>query len=74
MFLHKTPYIVQKLYPSLTWREPTREKILYLTFDDGPVPGITPRVLEVLKKYDAGLLFFVWGIMWRSTRIFSKEY
>ena len=59
--MHKTPYIIQKIYPSLTWRRPTQEKALYLTFDDGPVPGITPWVLEVLKKYDAGATFFCVG-------------
>jgi peptidoglycan/xylan/chitin deacetylase (PgdA/CDA1 family) len=40
---------------------PVREKILYLTFDDGPTPAYTPRILDLLKKYDAKATFFVCG-------------
>ena len=39
----------------------TGEKTLYLTFDDGPHPLITPKVLEILKKYDAKATFFCIG-------------
>lgn len=61
MFLHKTPLIVQKLYPSLTWHKATREKVLYLTFDDGPIPCLTPWVLDTLKEYKAKATFFCVG-------------
>jgi peptidoglycan/xylan/chitin deacetylase (PgdA/CDA1 family) len=43
------------------WRVATEEKVLYLTFDDGPIPEITPWVLEVLKRYDAKATFFCVG-------------
>ena len=49
-------------YPSLLWRMPkTAEKTLYLTFDDGPHPLITPKVLEILRKYNAKATFFCIG-------------
>ena len=49
-------------YPSLLWHMPkTGEKTLYLTFDDGPHPLITPKVLEILRRYDAKATFFCIG-------------
>lgn len=49
-------------YQSLLWRMPkTAEKTLYLTFDDGPHPLITPLVLEILKRYNAKATFFCIG-------------
>ena len=39
----------------------TNEKIIYLTFDDGPVPEMTPDVLRVLKEYNAKATFFCVG-------------
>lgn len=61
MYLVKTPQIIQNLFPNFTWKIPTNEKVLYLTFDDGPVPAVTPWVLEQLKKYDAKATFFCVG-------------
>lgn len=49
------------LYPSLTWNLPEKEKILYLTFDDGPIPEVTPWVLSLLKEYNAQATFFCIG-------------
>lgn len=49
------------LSPSLTWRIKTREKNLYLTFDDGPVPGPTEFVLDLLKKENIKATFFCIG-------------
>lgn len=61
MYLVKTPKFIQNLFPILTWRIPTAEKVLYLTFDDGPIPDITPWVLDTLKQYDAKGTFFCVG-------------
>ncbi|MEQ8245888.1 polysaccharide deacetylase family protein [Fulvivirga sp.] len=61
MFFHRTPWLVQKLYPSLVWSVPTKEKVIYLTFDDGPIPDLTEFILETLKKYDAKGTFFCVG-------------
>ena len=60
-YLAKTPWILQKLYPHFVWKIPAKEKILYLTFDDGPHETATPFVLEELKKYNAFATFFCIG-------------
>ncbi len=57
----KTPWLIKKVYSFYTWSIPTKEKALYLTFDDGPHPEITPFVLKELKKYDALATFFCIG-------------
>ena len=61
MYLVKTPQLIQNLFPNFTWRIPTKEKVLYLTFDDGPIPQVTPWVLEQLAAYDAKATFFCVG-------------
>jgi len=47
--------------PGYLWKMPTKEKVMYLTFDDGPIPEITDWVLAELKKYEAKATFFVVG-------------
>ena len=49
------------LYPSALWRMDTNEKAVYLTFDDGPIPEITPWVLDLLDKYQIKATFFMVG-------------
>ena len=61
MYLVKTPKIIQNLFPNCTWQMPTVQRKLYLTFDDGPIPEVTPWVLDQLKKYDAKATFFCVG-------------
>jgi peptidoglycan/xylan/chitin deacetylase (PgdA/CDA1 family) len=46
---------------SLVWKVDTKEKELYLTFDDGPVPGLTGEILEILDQYQAKATFFCVG-------------
>lgn len=57
----KTPRIIQQFFPELLWHINTDEKILYLTFDDGPHPTLTPWVLATLKKHQAKGTFFCLG-------------
>jgi len=57
----RTPSILPLLYPTLIWRIPTTENKIYLTFDDGPVPGPTDFVLEQLKQFNAKATFFCIG-------------
>jgi peptidoglycan-N-acetylglucosamine deacetylase len=57
----KTPWLLKKIYPRSVWNIPTKEKILYLTFDDGPHPAATPFILEELEKYSAKATFFCIG-------------
>jgi peptidoglycan/xylan/chitin deacetylase (PgdA/CDA1 family) len=60
-YLVKTPWILRKLYPDCLWKVKTEEKWLYLTFDDGPHPEVTPFVLDELAKYQAKATFFCIG-------------
>src|SRR5439155_11548253 len=57
----KTPWWLKKIYSSYIWSISTKEKNLYLTFDDGPHPEITPFVLKELKKHGALATFFCIG-------------
>ncbi|MDX1940785.1 MAG: polysaccharide deacetylase family protein [Saprospiraceae bacterium] len=61
MYLIKTPQVIQNLFPNFTWRIPSEEKVLYLTFDDGPIPEVTPWVIEQLAQYNAKATFFCVG-------------
>ncbi|RYG44251.1 MAG: polysaccharide deacetylase family protein [Chitinophagaceae bacterium] len=57
----KTPKVIAWFFNHFEWRVPTREKVVYLTFDDGPIPDITPFVLDTLKQYGAKATFFTIG-------------
>lgn len=59
--IHRTPFFLPWLYPSLLWRVPSTEKVLYLTFDDGPVTGPTEFALHTLGRFDALATFFCIG-------------
>jgi peptidoglycan-N-acetylglucosamine deacetylase len=52
---------MKRFYSSYTWDMKTKEKLLYLTFDDGPHEQATPFVLDALKKYNAKATFFCIG-------------
>jgi peptidoglycan-N-acetylglucosamine deacetylase len=45
----------------IVWEVPTHEKLIALTFDDGPDPADTPAILNLLKEYEAKATFFVIG-------------
>lgn len=60
-YLVKTPWLLKKIYPQCIWDIKTVEKVIYLTFDDGPHPEATQFVLEELKKYNAKATFFCIG-------------
>ena len=57
----KTPGWLKKIYDSYIWSVPASDKILYLTFDDGPHPEATTFVLKELKKYNVLATFFCIG-------------
>jgi peptidoglycan/xylan/chitin deacetylase (PgdA/CDA1 family) len=57
----KTPSLLKAVYPDCIWQVNTREKVLYLTFDDGPIPEVTPQILAELKKWNATASFFCIG-------------
>jgi len=60
-YLVRTPWWLKKIYSGLVWQMPVKEKVLYLSFDDGPHPEITPFVLDELKRYNARATFFCIG-------------
>lgn len=47
--------------PGLTWEMPAEGRSLYLTFDDGPDPETTPRILDMLERFGAPATFFCVG-------------
>ena len=57
----RPPTYLRFLYPGVVWNKPTNEKILYLTFDDGPTPEVTSSVLDLLAFYKAKATFFCIG-------------
>jgi len=57
----KLPLFVKHIFPKYTWNLPTEELVIYLTFDDGPTPEVTPWTLEVLEQYQAKATFFCVG-------------
>lgn len=62
MFIERPPFFYRILFPGAVWRLPDKEKkCVYLTFDDGPIPEITPWVLDVLDKYELKATFFMVG-------------
>ncbi len=62
-YFFKTPKWLKMLYPALVWDKSGigKSPSLYLTFDDGPIPEVTPWVLEQLKKYEVKATFFQVG-------------
>ncbi|MEN8187588.1 MAG: polysaccharide deacetylase family protein [Bacteroidota bacterium] len=60
-YLVKTPEIIKRFWPDYTWQIATDKKEIYLTFDDGPHPEITPWVLKTLEDFNARATFFCVG-------------
>lgn len=54
------PAFLRRLAPSVIWDMPETDSV-YLTFDDGPTPGVTEWVLEQFARYDAKATFFCLG-------------
>jgi peptidoglycan/xylan/chitin deacetylase (PgdA/CDA1 family) len=61
MLIERPPKIYRCLYHGSHWRFNTDEKVVYLTFDDGPIPEITPWVLDLLDQYGIKATFFCVG-------------
>lgn len=55
------PSFLRPLFGRLTWRVKTSSRLIYLTFDDGPVPEVTPRILDLLDQYGWKATFFCVG-------------
>lgn len=62
MIIEQPPRLYRLLYPKTLWRKSIEgEKVVYLTFDDGPIPEITPWVLNLLDDYGIKATFFCVG-------------
>lgn len=61
MYLIKSPLLLKWYYPSLTWHKNRNDKVIYLTFDDGPIPDVTDFALKTLKAFNAKATFFCIG-------------
>jgi len=61
MLIERAPKLYRNLYNGSHWRFNTDKKVVYLTFDDGPIPELTPWVLELLDKYGIKATFFCVG-------------
>jgi peptidoglycan/xylan/chitin deacetylase (PgdA/CDA1 family) len=61
MYVSKVPGFFWRLFPGIVWRLPMKEKTLFLTFDDGPTPGVTDFVMNTLDEYNAKATFFCIG-------------
>lgn len=57
----KKEHIAAKIFRDLTWHFTGKDNELFLTFDDGPTPEITPWVLAALKEFNARATFFCIG-------------
>lgn len=62
MLIERPPLFYRMLFPEATWRiKKNREKAVFLTFDDGPIPEVTPWVLDTLDQYGVKATFFMVG-------------
>lgn len=60
--IEQPPLLYRLLFPEASWRiKRKRHKVAYLTFDDGPIPEVTPWVLDTLDRYGVKATFFMVG-------------
>ncbi len=59
--MRQVPDYIQKIWRTPIWRINPDEKSVYLTFDDGPNPKVTPLVLDILDKFGVKATFFCVG-------------
>ena len=62
MLIERPPLLYRLLFPEAIWRFKHRNRrVVYLTFDDGPIPEQTPWVLDLLDRYGIRAMFFMVG-------------
>ena len=62
MLIERPPLLYRLLFPEALWRlNRRRRRVVYLTFDDGPIPEQTPWVLDILDRYGVKATFFMVG-------------
>lgn len=77
MIIERPPRIYRQLFPGTIWRIPSfpgaDKPSVYLTFDDGPIPEVTPWVLDLLAQKGVKATFFCVGEnVWRFGTIFDR--
>ena len=67
------PKFIRQWFPDAIWTIENGERVIYLTFDDGPVPEATPWILELLEKENAEATFFCVGEnVFRYTEVYQQ--
>lgn len=61
LYFGKIPGLIRWSFQSLVWKKDPKIPMVYLTFDDGPTPGVTDWVLELLNKHEVKATFFSLG-------------
>lgn len=61
MIIEQPAVFLRWIYPHALWRMDKRERAVYLTFDDGPIPEATPFILDTLERFGARATFFMVG-------------
>lgn len=62
MLIEQPPLLYRILFPEAMWRiKRKKQSVVYLTFDDGPIPEVTPWVLDTLDRYGIKATFFMVG-------------
>ena len=61
MLIERPPLFYRMLFPEGAWRITKKSKTVYLTFDDGPIPEVTPWGLDILDHYNIKATFFCLG-------------
>lgn len=77
MIIEQPPLLYRHMFPKSVWRIPSLPSeegpSVYLTFDDGPIPEVTPWTLDVLRAYDVPATFFCVGEnVWRFSNLFQR--
>lgn len=73
MVFHTVPWVIQRLFPQRIWSKNSEGNQVFLTFDDGPVPGVTDFVLQELSKRAMKATFFMVGDNVRKHSSLAKE-
>lgn len=59
MIIEQPAKFLRWLYPHALWRMNPSERVVYLTFDDGPIPEATPFILDQLDQFGVKATFFM---------------
>jgi peptidoglycan/xylan/chitin deacetylase (PgdA/CDA1 family) len=73
MVFHSVPTLIQSFFPNRTWKKLNAGQKIFLTFDDGPVPGVTDYVLNELIKREMKATFFMVGANVEKSSSLAKE-